>query len=149
DEEGLPVWQLVDNNSGQDNFAWSSQGPITPRWTEHLGESDKGLILYRRLLRDQMKLGAEGKDPINTFRDPATNVCLHVPTETDDPNFEGLTGKRATEQQKAGAASTGSAGKYSPINQQRAKKAGFAVPEGLPDATKKVVGFGQIYPKDP
>src|SRR6266536_1092491 len=54
DREGLPIWDIVDNNSGQDNYAWASQGPVTPRWTEHLGESDKGIILYRRLLREQM-----------------------------------------------------------------------------------------------
>jgi 5,5'-dehydrodivanillate O-demethylase len=148
DAEGLPVWELVDNNSGQDNFAWASQGAITPRWTEHLGESDKGIILYRRLLREQMKLVAAGQDPMNTFRDPATNVSVHVPTETDDPNFEGLTGRRATEQQKEGAVSTGSAGKYSPINQQRARRKGFAIPEAVPDATSKVVGFGQIHPRE-
>jgi len=148
DAEGLPVWELVDNNSGQDNYAWASQGAITPRWTEHLGESDKGLILYRRLLREQMKIVEDGGDPMNTFRDPATNVSVHVPTETDDPTFEGLTGRRTTEQVRQGAVSTGSAGKYSPINQQRARRAGFAVPKDVPNAESRVVSFGQIHPRE-
>jgi 5,5'-dehydrodivanillate O-demethylase len=149
DAEGLPVWELADNNSGQDNYAWTSQGPITPRWTEHLGESDKGIILYRRLLREQMQIVEDGGDPMNTFRDAATNVSVHVPTETDDPNFEGLTGRRTTEQVKAGAVSTGASGKYSPINQQRAREAGFAVPEGTPDAESRVVDWGYIHPREP
>jgi 5,5'-dehydrodivanillate O-demethylase len=149
DAEGLPVWNLVDNNSGQDNYAWASQGAITPRWSEHLGESDKGLILYRRLLREQMKIVEDGGDPMNTFRDPSTNLSIHVPTETDDPTFEGLTGRRNSDLIKQGAVSTGSSGKYSPINQERARQSGFAVPEGVPDMVHRVVGYGQIHPRDP
>src|SRR5207247_6799544 len=95
DEEGLPIWELVDNNSGQDNYAWTSQGPVTPRWTEHLGESDKGIILYRRLLREQMGIVDDGGDPMNTFRDAARNVATHVTTEAAGPKLEGTTRRRA------------------------------------------------------
>src|SRR5207249_2227103 len=143
DAEGLPVWDLVDNNSGQDNYAWASQGAITPRWTEHLGESDKGIILYRRLLREQMKIVEEGGDPMNTFRDPEMNESVHVPTEQDDPTW-GYTDLRQPE----GAVSTGSSGKYSPINQERARERGYAVPEGTPEAAKRVVSWGQIHPRE-
>src|SRR5207247_7961479 len=105
DEEGLPVWELADNNSGQDNYAWMSQGPVTPRWTEHLGESDKGLILYRRLLREQMQIVDRGGDPMNTFRDPASNVSIHVPHENADP----ARGEAARTAKEAGAIDTGHA----------------------------------------
>ena len=27
DEDGLPIWEVMDNNGGQDNYAWQSQGP--------------------------------------------------------------------------------------------------------------------------
>src|SRR5207247_2007875 len=74
------------------------QGPVTPRWTEHLGESDKGLILYRRLLREQMQIVDDGGEPMNTFRDPAKNVSVHVPTESDDSNWQGYQVDRATAQ---------------------------------------------------
>jgi 5,5'-dehydrodivanillate O-demethylase len=144
DAEGLPVWQIVDNNSGQDNYAWASQGAITPRWTEHLGESDKGIILYRRLLREQMKLVEEGKDPMNTFRDPATNVSVHVPTESDDPNWV-TRSARHNRRLLQGALGSGASGKYSPIGQQRARRAGFAVPEQVAEAASKVADFGQIH----
>jgi 5,5'-dehydrodivanillate O-demethylase len=134
----------VDNNSGQDNYAWASQGAITPRWTEHLGESDKGIILYRRLLREQMKLVEEGKDPMNTFRDPATNVSVHVPTESDDPNWV-TRSARHNRRLLQGALGSGASGKYSPVSQQRARRAGFAVPEQTAEAASKVTDFGQIH----
>jgi len=148
DAAGLPVWELADNNSGQDNYAWTTQGPITPRWTEHLGESDKGIILYRRLLREQMKIVEDGGDPMNTFRDTARNVSIHVPTEDDDPNFQGLTGERVTRLIRQGAISTGASGKYSPINQQRAREAGFAAPDGMPAAVGRVASYGYIHPRE-
>src|SRR5437016_4720318 len=115
DADGVPIWEIMDNNSGQDNYAWSSQGPITPRWTEHLGESDKGLILYRRLLREQMKIVEDDGDPMNTFRDPAANVSIHVPHENDDP----ARGEAARKAKEAGVIGTGQAVKYSPIAQPR------------------------------
>ena len=145
DEEGLPVWEVVDNNSGQDNYAWMSQGPITPRWTEHLGESDKGIILYRRLLREQMQIVEDGGDPMNTFRDPAKNVSIHVPTESDDPNWQGYQADRASE--RGTSVSTGQSIKYSPVAQQRAREAGFAVPQATAAAAGRVVAPGQIHPK--
>jgi len=141
DAEGMPIWDVMDNNSGQDNFAWQSQGPITPRWTEHLGESDKGIILYRRLLREQMKLLAEGNDPMNTFRDPATNVSIHVPHENDDP----ARGEAARKAREAGVIGTGQAVKYSPIAQDRAKEKGRPTPTA---PVRQLAGFGQIHPRE-
>ncbi|MEA2639251.1 MAG: 5,5-dehydrodivanillate O-demethylase oxygenase subunit, partial [Chloroflexota bacterium] len=145
DAEGAPIWDVMDNNSGQDNFAWMSQGPVTPRWTEHLGESDKGIILYRRLLREQMKLVAAGQDPMNTFRDPATNVSVHVPHEGDDPTYRGRSGQRVAEWMQTGAISTGQSTKYSPIAQQRAREAGHVDPNA---PTKEAVGLGQIHARE-
>ncbi len=141
DANGLPIWELADNNSGQDNYAWVSQGPITPRWTEHLGESDKGIILYRRLLRDNMKIVEDGGDPMNTFRDPATNVSIHVANEADDPTW-------ARGREGRGSVATGNSSKYSPITQARASRKGFAVPEGVEDYSKKMVGVGYIHPRE-
>jgi 5,5'-dehydrodivanillate O-demethylase oxygenase subunit len=89
DTEGLPIWDLMHTQGAQDDFAWNSQGPVTPRWTEHLGESDKGIILLRRLVREQMKIVEAGGDPINTYRDPAKNVLLRTPVETDGVALNG------------------------------------------------------------
>ena len=51
-------------------------------------------------------------------------------------------------QGSSGAISTGQAGKYSPINQMRARRRGFAVPEGTDEAKQKVVAWGQIHPRE-
>jgi 5,5'-dehydrodivanillate O-demethylase oxygenase subunit len=142
DAQGLPIWEVMDNNSGQDNFAWQSQGPVTPRWTEHLGESDKGIILYRRLLREQMKIVEDGGDPMNTFRDPATNVCLKVPSEYDAHD---ATERGVYAEMGSGSISAGQATKYSPVAQQRAREAGRPLPKGL---TRTPVSPGYIHPRE-
>ena len=41
--------------AGQDIMCWITQGAIADRRTEHLGTSDKGIILYRQLLTEQME----------------------------------------------------------------------------------------------
>jgi 5,5'-dehydrodivanillate O-demethylase len=67
---------LVDYIIGQDMAAWYSQGEVTDRSSERLGESDRGVILFRKLLREQLDVVAAGGDPMNTFRDPAQNQYL-------------------------------------------------------------------------
>jgi hypothetical protein len=46
--------------------AQESQGPITLHSEEHLGVSDQGVAMLRRLLREQIRLVQEGGDPIGT-----------------------------------------------------------------------------------
>ncbi len=65
----------------QDYLAWVTQGPVAKRHLEKLGESDKGIILFRKLLQEQAQLVADGGDPMNTFRDPAQNDAIHLPLE--------------------------------------------------------------------
>ena len=48
---------------------------------EKLGESDKGIIMFRRMLQEQLCIVEDGGDPMNVFRDPATNVCIELPNE--------------------------------------------------------------------
>jgi 5,5'-dehydrodivanillate O-demethylase oxygenase subunit len=67
DERGRHITDFV---SGQDMAAWVTQGPIAKRELEKLGESDKGIILYRRLLQEQLAVVEQGGDPMNVFRDP-------------------------------------------------------------------------------
>ncbi len=136
DERGRPVWNLLDHNAGQDNVAWMSQGSISQRWRETLGESDKGLILFRRLLHEQMRIVEDGGEPMNVMRDPAKNLSIVTPYEAmegADPYGGGGRPRR-----RAGAIQTGNAGKYSPINRKRAVAAGFPVadvPESAPHPT--------------
>ena len=70
DELGEVDLTLMDNNCGQDIVAWVSQGAIANRSNEKLGESDKGIILFRRQLQQQLAIMGDGGQPMNVFRDP-------------------------------------------------------------------------------
>ena len=48
-----------------------SQGPITLHSEEHLATSDKGVVMLRRMLKQQIKIVQEGGDPIGVTFDPA------------------------------------------------------------------------------
>ena len=78
DENGRWIIDVVFN---QDYTMWATQGPIAKRDLEHLGESDRGLILYRKLLRDQLNVVADGGDPMNVFRTPAPAGGVIAPLE--------------------------------------------------------------------
>jgi 5,5'-dehydrodivanillate O-demethylase len=77
---------LVDYTEGQDIMTWVTQGEIADRSVEKLAESDKGLILYRRLLQEQMEKVAEGVDPMGVIRDPEKNVMLTLAHEKNRYN---------------------------------------------------------------
>jgi 5,5'-dehydrodivanillate O-demethylase len=63
----------------QDFVAWVGQGPIADRTKEHLGESDRGIILFRRRMLEEAAVVARGGDPKAVIRDPAKNVKLALP----------------------------------------------------------------------
>jgi 5,5'-dehydrodivanillate O-demethylase len=71
-----PDWSLLDSNAGQDMAMWYTQGAIVDRSLEHLGAGDRQIILYRKLLEQQIAVVEAGGDPINTFRDTDQNQCL-------------------------------------------------------------------------
>ena len=72
---------IMDNIDGQDMMAWVTQGSIADRSLEHLGASDKGVAMYRRVLKREMKKVQDGLDPIGVLRDPARNIRIELPTE--------------------------------------------------------------------
>ncbi len=57
--------------SDQDRMAVEQQGVIADRENEHLGVSDGGIILMRRMMRDAMAAVQRGEDPPGVIRDPA------------------------------------------------------------------------------
>jgi 5,5'-dehydrodivanillate O-demethylase len=85
DDEGQPVWHELDNNGGQDIAAWAAQGPSVDRSQERLGESDRGVIMFRDLLKRQLRVVEDGGDPMNVIRDPADNVRINVPPRDGRP----------------------------------------------------------------
>ena len=75
--------------ASQDCMAWETAGPIFNRTTEHLGESDEGIILYRKILADQISIVQKGGEPMNMLRDPEKNKMIELtiterlPTEAE------------------------------------------------------------------
>jgi 5,5'-dehydrodivanillate O-demethylase len=68
----------LDNFTSQDHMAWETQGPIADRAKEHLGEADRGIIMFRKLLRDQIQAVQNGADPIGVNRDPAKDETIRM-----------------------------------------------------------------------
>lgn len=60
----------------QDEMAWVGQGPITDRTSEHLVTSDKGILLYRRLLLENIEKVERGEDPMAVIRDLDVNFPM-------------------------------------------------------------------------
>jgi len=86
----IPYWRgpITDPATGrlftshimnQDFTAWLGQGTIADRTREHLGESDRGVILLRRRMLEEAAVVARGGDPKAVVRDPAKNVALALP----------------------------------------------------------------------
>jgi len=78
DEQGRWIVDLVFN---QDFMAWATQGPIAKRNLEKLGQSDMGIIMFRKQLRRELNIVADGGEPMNVFRDANKASCLVAPLE--------------------------------------------------------------------
>jgi 5,5'-dehydrodivanillate O-demethylase len=48
----------------QDAAAWENQGPVMDRSREQLGAADKGIAIFRRLLKEQIELVQNGGSPL-------------------------------------------------------------------------------------
>lgn len=75
DESGRYNLKIV---TAQDAMAWETQGGLTDRTREHLGSSDRGIAMLRRLIKEQVQLVQEGRDPMGTLRDPARNHVVDL-----------------------------------------------------------------------
>jgi 5,5'-dehydrodivanillate O-demethylase len=107
-QERIPFWYapLKDEHTGrwitshvvnQDFVAWVGQGTVADRTQEHLGESDRGVILLRRRLLEEAQKVERGEDPKSVIRDPAQNECVMLPTS----NFAQVTAGVPKAQAKA------------------------------------------------
>jgi 5,5'-dehydrodivanillate O-demethylase oxygenase subunit len=64
----------------QDDAVISSQGRIADRTKEHLGTSDAGVILYRKMLKRAIAEVKKGKDPLGVIRDKKKDVPIAFDT---------------------------------------------------------------------
>ena len=78
---GVYSWDETTNHLGrndQDRAAQESQGEICDRTMEHLGSSDEGVILLRRIYREAMEDVRQGQDPRGVVRDPERNEMIEI-----------------------------------------------------------------------
>ncbi|NNJ84971.1 MAG: aromatic ring-hydroxylating dioxygenase subunit alpha, partial [Gammaproteobacteria bacterium] len=80
DEHGELITDFVD---GGDIMAWITQGPIADRTREQLVASDAGIVLYRRMLMEEVRRVEAAEDPLGVIRDPAENDIIELPQERD------------------------------------------------------------------
>jgi 5,5'-dehydrodivanillate O-demethylase len=72
---------LLDYIHAQDIMAWVTQGAIADRTKEKLGASDRGVVMYRKMLRRELEKIERGEDPIGILRDPDCNDVIRLPRE--------------------------------------------------------------------
>ena len=78
---GVYSWDETTNHLGrndQDRAAQESQGEICDRTMEHLGSSDEGVILLRKIYREAMEEARQGRDPRGVVRDPEQNRMIEI-----------------------------------------------------------------------
>jgi len=61
---------------GQDKMAWETQGSVFDRGQENLGSSDEGIIMYRKMLREQIEVVQRGGEPMALVRDTKKNRII-------------------------------------------------------------------------
>lgn len=99
-QDEIPSWEgpIIDEGGewitshvmNQDFAAWVGQGAIADRTREHLGRSDRGVIMMRkRFENDIARIKAGNEDPKAIIRDPALNACIKLPVFDRDYLFEG------------------------------------------------------------
>jgi 5,5'-dehydrodivanillate O-demethylase len=63
----------------QDFVAWVGQGTIADRTQEHLGESDRGVIMMRRRILEDAERVMRGEEPKAVIRDAEKNRVVRLP----------------------------------------------------------------------
>jgi 5,5'-dehydrodivanillate O-demethylase len=101
---------ILDTVEGQDMMAWLTQGRIADRTTEHLGASDRGVVMYRQLLQSELDKVAEGKDPMGVIREQPAGGIIELPQE-EELYYRGADGIREDIERGPGM-------RYSPITDQ-------------------------------
>jgi 5,5'-dehydrodivanillate O-demethylase len=136
---------IVEGVINQDFMAWITQGQtlfspagIAPRHLEHLGVSDRGIILYREMLSDALIAMAEGGDPPGLVYDASIQdpmLPLHGESELGEARsafqLRDAQGNRTGQGDFAGNGSRGNGGMGGGNGGQRA----YAPQPGLNERT--------------
>ena len=114
-QERIPYWYgpikepetgrwITTHVMNQDFVAWVGQGEIADRTQEHLGESDRGIIMIRRRFMDDIKAIQRGEEPKAVYRDPAQNDCIDLPIANKEKYKTGITREEFLAQARQSAA---------------------------------------------
>jgi 5,5'-dehydrodivanillate O-demethylase len=74
---------ILDFVDGGDIMTWVTQGPIADRTRELLTDTDRGVVLLRRLLFEQLALVAAGHDPMGVVRPPDGDATITLAQEIE------------------------------------------------------------------
>ena len=77
--------------ASQDKMAWETQGAIYDRTEEHLGASDRGIAMWRKLMLEQMEVLEKGGDPMALVRNPEDNHIITFDVTPDKARKEFVT----------------------------------------------------------
>ena len=87
-EDGSFLVELLD---AQDVMAWVTQGPVAKRELEKLGTTDRGVIMFRKMLEREIDKVAAGQDPMGVIREPVKNAVIDLHVEYDkNMNSDGI-----------------------------------------------------------
>jgi 5,5'-dehydrodivanillate O-demethylase oxygenase subunit len=75
----------------QDFIAWAGQGTTADRTREHLGRSDRGIVMMRKRFLDDIETIREGNDPKTVIRDLERNCRVKLPVVGRELLLDGLT----------------------------------------------------------
>jgi 5,5'-dehydrodivanillate O-demethylase len=100
-QESIPSWHgpiqdpetgrwLTSHVMNQDFVAWVGQGRIADRTKEHLGQSDRGILMLRKRFFEELAAVSAGKDPKGIVRDSQRNACITLPIAHRSVFVDGL-----------------------------------------------------------
>jgi 5,5'-dehydrodivanillate O-demethylase len=87
----------------QDFVAWAGQGTVADRSREHLGRSDRGIVMLRQRFLADLERIAKGEDPKAVMRDPGANAGVALPVAGREAYTRGLTREQWKNLDPAGA----------------------------------------------
>lgn len=68
-------WWGIDSYQ-EDRIVQESQGVVADRTQEHLATSDRGIVVFRNMMREAIAAVREGRDPVNVSREPRADFVL-------------------------------------------------------------------------
>jgi 5,5'-dehydrodivanillate O-demethylase len=87
----------MDTFFSQDKMAWETQGAIVDRSVERLGYSDRGIVMVRQMIKEQIEIVQRGGNPRGLVWEPAANTCIELEAMTSPRDEQGGARPRGAE----------------------------------------------------